>query len=103
MRASTRSRLRWRMISWPAEKPMRCVKPSIATVSPSRTRSATASRIEAVLSGIDGRLSRRRLPRPIEAGARTSASDLLDVRRSDARHVGDGLPEDVDGRLRLGR
>src|SRR5438445_1890242 len=33
------------MISWPAAKQIRWVKPSIATVSPSRTRSATASRI----------------------------------------------------------
>src|SRR6478736_4540101 len=31
------------MISCPAAKPIRCVKPSIATVSPSRTRVATAS------------------------------------------------------------
>src|SRR5438874_1646419 len=33
------------MISWPAAKQIRWVNPSIATVSPSRTRSATASRI----------------------------------------------------------
>src|SRR2546429_759144 len=33
------------MISCPAAKQIRWVKPSIATVSPSRTRSATASRI----------------------------------------------------------
>ena len=52
MRARVRSRLRWRMISWPALKPMRWVKPSMATVSPSRTRSATASRIEATLPGM---------------------------------------------------
>src|SRR5690242_17956375 len=42
------------MISCPAAKQMRWVNPSIATVSPSRTRSATASRIVATLppSGI---------------------------------------------------
>src|SRR5215213_4224977 len=37
------------MISWPAAKQMRCVKPSIATVSPSWTSSATASCIDATL------------------------------------------------------
>src|SRR5262245_31168347 len=35
------------MISWPAANPIRWVKPSIATVSPSRTSSATASCIDA--------------------------------------------------------
>src|SRR6266571_1237565 len=44
-RHRVRSRLRCRMISWPAAKQIRWVNPSIATVSPSRTRSATASRI----------------------------------------------------------
>ncbi len=48
-RHSVRSRGRWRMISWPAAKPMRWVKPSIATVSPSCTSAATASRIDATL------------------------------------------------------
>ena len=43
--------MRWRMISCPAAKPMRWVKPSIATVSPSRTSSAIASRIDATLRG----------------------------------------------------
>ena len=46
-RARVRSRRRWRMISCPAAKQMRWVKPSMATVSPSRTRSAIASRIVA--------------------------------------------------------
>src|SRR5216117_2512939 len=49
MRASVRSRLRWRMISWPAAKQIRWVNPSMATVSPSRTSSATASFIVATL------------------------------------------------------
>src|SRR5919206_171677 len=49
MRASVRSRRRWRMISWPAAKQIRWVNPSIATVSPSRTSSATASCIDATL------------------------------------------------------
>src|SRR4029450_11309035 len=40
------------MISCPAAKQIRWVKPSIATVSPSRTRSATASRIDARLEVI---------------------------------------------------
>ena len=51
-RARVRSRLRWRMISWPAANQMRCVKPSMATVSPSRTRSAIASRIDATLEAV---------------------------------------------------
>src|SRR6266508_962635 len=42
MRASVRSRFRWRMISCPAAKQIRWVKPSIATVSPSRTSWPTA-------------------------------------------------------------
>src|SRR5664280_1856561 len=37
------------MISWPAAKQMRCVKPSMATTSPSWTKAATASRIDVTL------------------------------------------------------
>src|SRR2546430_1899541 len=37
------------MISWPAAKQIRWVKPSMATVSPSRTSAATASRIDVTL------------------------------------------------------
>src|SRR6266516_926086 len=44
-RHRVRSRLRCRMLSWPAAKQIRWVQPSIAKVSPSRKRSATASRI----------------------------------------------------------
>src|SRR5262245_53440180 len=43
MRTSVSSRLRWRMISCPAATGIRWVKPSSATVSPSLTRSRTAS------------------------------------------------------------
>src|SRR5690349_11898954 len=43
MRTRVRSRRRCRMISWPAAKGIRWVKPSSATVSPSRTSPATAS------------------------------------------------------------
>src|SRR4051812_41815512 len=57
MRASVRSRRRWRMISCPAAKLMRWVNPSMATVSPSRTNSATASCIVVVLSELIGRPS----------------------------------------------
>src|SRR5438445_3337986 len=45
MRQSVRSRRCCRMISCPAAKQIRWVNPSMATVSPSRTSSATASRI----------------------------------------------------------
>src|ERR1041385_2373565 len=49
MRASVRSRRRCRMISCPAADEIRCVKPSIATVKPSWTSSATASCIVVTL------------------------------------------------------
>src|SRR3954447_25558726 len=48
MRTSVRSRLRWRMSSCPAATGIRCVKPSRATVSPSWTRSETASASEVI-------------------------------------------------------
>ena len=48
IRTSVRSRLRWRMISCPAATGIRWVKPSSATVSPSLTRSATASAREVI-------------------------------------------------------
>src|SRR5512146_2475035 len=46
MRTSARSRFPCRMTSWQAAKGIRCVKPSMATVSPSCTYSAMASRSE---------------------------------------------------------
>src|SRR4051795_12894359 len=52
MRTSVRSRLRWRMISCPAATGIRCVKPSSATVSPSLTRSLTASAREVISAGV---------------------------------------------------
>ncbi len=64
------------MISWPAANEMRCVKPSIATVSPSRTRSAIASRIVATLEVLTSRLSASR------RSARRSAGDLALVHRA---------------------
>src|SRR6185295_658427 len=59
------------MISCPAANEIRCVKPSIATVSPSRTRSRTASAIEATFEvtaevSPNAGLPRRRAPRVIE-------------------------------------
>src|SRR5262249_17389238 len=51
-RARTRSFRFWRMISCAAAKQMRWVKPSITTVSPSRTWRATASFIVTTLDGI---------------------------------------------------
>src|SRR5438067_10954281 len=68
IRQSVRSRLRWRMISCPAAKQIRWVNPSMATVSPSRTRSATASRIDATFP-------------PSAIAAATSGLDRLAVRR----------------------
>src|SRR4051795_12927408 len=48
IRTSVRSRLRWRMSSCPAATGIRWVKPSRATVSPSLTRSRTASAREVI-------------------------------------------------------
>src|SRR6266508_5101898 len=90
-RASVRSRLRWRMISWPAAKQMRWVKPSIATVSPSRTSSPIASRIEATLEALI-----RRSPRPAAlAGPAVARRSRL------GRHLGDGLAEEPHRRVDL--
>src|SRR5512139_2337964 len=43
MRIRCRSRLRWRMISWPAANGIRWVKPSSAMLAPSCTNSSMAS------------------------------------------------------------
>src|SRR6188474_811421 len=90
-RASVRSRLRCRMISCPAAKQMRCVNPSIATASPSRTRSAMASRIDATLLVVIG-WSARRLDLVAGAGRGDLGVDLVVV----AGDLGDGLREDPD-------
>src|SRR5678815_1104094 len=43
MRIRCRSRLPWRINSWPAANGIRCVKPSSATLAPSSTCAAIAS------------------------------------------------------------
>src|SRR3989304_5341250 len=97
MRASVRWRLRCRMISCPAAKQMRCVKPSIATVSPSWTSSATASFIVVTLLLI-GRPPIFRTPEHAELVAlgvehhRPEAAVLLDepeLRRAERAHAAD--------------
>src|SRR4030065_2186644 len=99
MRASVRSRLRRRVISCPAAKQMRCVTPSIATVSPSWTSSATASFIVVTLLLI-GRPPIFRTPEHAELVAlgvehhRPEAAVLLDVpehRRAERAHALDLL------------
>src|SRR5438094_231646 len=87
-RQSVRSRRRWRMISCPAAKQMRWVNPSMATVSPSRTSSAMASRIDATLDVT-----------PLRALGRLGAGLVLGedrVESGDASlgHVGAGALED---------
>src|SRR6478752_247015 len=57
IRASVRLRFFWRMISWPAANEIRWVNPSIATVSPSRTSSRTASAIDATFDVVTGPVS----------------------------------------------
>src|SRR3954447_18353123 len=51
-RTTVSSRRRWRMISCPAATGIRWVKPSSATVSPSWTRSLTASAREVISAGV---------------------------------------------------
>src|SRR6266568_4654780 len=64
------------MISWPAAKQIKWVNPSMATVSPSRTSSATASRMVLTL-------------------------DSATLRARDARHLGAGLLEEAQAHVGL--
>src|SRR6478609_4720381 len=77
-RASVRSRLRCRMISCPAANEIRCVNPSIATVSPWRTSNATASRMVATFDAVT-------LGDPSVATG--SAGDLTVVQRASDRRL----------------
>src|SRR5215218_9012081 len=72
-RARVRSRFRWRMISCPAANEIRWVKPSMATVSPSRTTVAMASRIVATFEAVTVGDA---------AGSTPSAGDLTVVERA---------------------
>src|SRR6476660_5932261 len=71
IRASVRSRFRWRLISWPAANGLKWVNPSIATVSPPRTSSRTASAIDATFDVVTG-------PVPATAGCDRSSARGLD-------------------------
>ena len=86
------------MISWPAAKQIRCVKPSIATVSPSWTSAATASRIEATFEAliVDVRAAGQTASIPAIAPAR-GRQDLA------LADLGDGLAEDPQAGRHLGR
>src|SRR5438034_9208173 len=79
------------MISWPAAKQIRWVNPSMATVSPSRTRSATASRMDVTLLGAlpTGRASGRAVDG--FGASHYFGARLLEDPRADPRLV---LPED---------
>src|SRR6516225_7218144 len=108
-RASVRSRFRCRMISWPAAKLMRCVNPSIATVSPSRTRSAIASDMDATLdAALDLLLTRSMMPAaapvPCRGRAAEPSAGRLDlVERAGLERLGfDGHVEVGDRRDGLG-
>src|SRR5262245_64429345 len=79
------------MISCPAAKQMRCVNPSIATASPSRTRDAIASRIDATLVVVIGRSARR-----LDLVERTGRGDLGADLGLVAGNLGDGLRKDPD-------
>src|SRR5215208_712122 len=108
-RARVRSRFFWRMISWPAANEMRWVKPSIATVSRSRTMSRTASAIEATLL-VDTTSGSQAVPvRVRSAGGLDPRNRPGRLRRPQDRllgrlagHVGDGLREDPERGRHLG-
>src|ERR1700690_360719 len=88
------------MISWPAEKLIRWVKPSIATVSPSRTIAATASCIEVTFEVLivgPRRVLAAGLDARDRAGRQRGLEDLAVLRRD----VGDGLPEEPQRRRHL--
>src|SRR5215218_5462297 len=62
MRISSRSPRPWRTSSWPAANGIRWVKPSSATLSPSRTSSATPSVSETSCARSEPKLTTRTLP-----------------------------------------
>jgi hypothetical protein len=91
--------LRWRMISCPAANEMRWVNPSIATVSPSRTSSAIASRIVATLEMLTRQVSGSGCARGLLAGGldlveRARVGDLGEDFIAVAGYGGNGLAED---------
>src|SRR5690349_1584153 len=98
IRHSVRSRLPWRMISWPAANEMRWVNPSIATASPSRTISRTASAIEATLD--DAIASDRGFDAGDRVGGLGGVEDWL--LGALPRDLGDRLAEDPQRRRHLG-
>src|SRR6478609_6789630 len=109
IRASVRLRFRWRMISWPAANEIRWVNPSIATVSPSRTSSRTASAIDATFDVVTGpvsatavreRGSARRFDPGHRVGCLGGVQDRLDGAL--AGDLGDRLAEDPERRRHLG-
>src|ERR1051325_6581149 len=105
IRARVRLRFRWRMISWPAANEMRWVKPSIATVSPSRTTSRTASAIDATFEAVtdarrcgrerDARLQYRRRGGP--AGPNRRANGRSDPLGFGLRNVPVPVGDDAPG------
>src|SRR5579872_4290954 len=76
MRTSVRSRLLCRMISWPAVKGIRWVKPSSATVSPSWTCSAMAADSERKAVIRDTSLLHERLARGLERPAHGRGTEV---------------------------
>src|SRR3954447_2131641 len=93
IRARVRSLLRCRMISCPAANEIRWVNPSMATVSPSRTIAAIASRIVATFDAVTGRNA---------AGTTRSAGDLAVVQGTGDRRLrskGDPPPGDLPDRV----
>src|SRR2546429_8090631 len=86
------------MISCPAAKQMRWVNPSMATVSPSRTSSATASRIEATLPSVT--LGASGTLRRLRAGL-VSDDDWSEGGNTLPRHLHTRRLEDPNGRPHL--
>src|SRR6185503_8294118 len=77
MRISASSRRRCRMISCPAACGIRCVKPSSATVSPSRTRAEIASASETISATALTLRGCRRCLRALELGRVLEVDDLV--------------------------
>src|SRR3954452_23338563 len=87
MWASVRRRRPWRMISWPAAKGMRWVKPSSATSEPSTTIASTAS-ARVVSSAIGGSLSQGAANPP---GSPAATGNVEALKHFDVLIVGGGF------------
>src|SRR3954451_4103573 len=91
------------MISCPAANEIRCVNPSIATVSPSRTSAAIASRIVATFEAVTGgdATVTIRSAGDLTVVQRAGESRLRSKRDATHRNLVDGVDEEPKGRRHL--